>query len=386
MEDKVLILINHYIPGYKFGGPIRSIQAIKTKLEKHVKFEIITSDRDFGDLCAFSNIQFNSWNNEGKEDIYYFRGGFVKYLLLLIRRSRMVRAIYLNSFFNARYSILIILLSYLKVIKSKIVLAPRGEFNSGALGIKSRKKVWFLFVAKNLRLYSKVRWHATTIEESLAIIEIFGKSSDIVLAEGISPKVVDRKLAINLKEQGKLSLVFLARISKIKNLDFIIRTLASVNDAKYISLDIYGPKEDLEYWNMCEKLIVDVNKSKSKININYKGEVLYQDVSTTLSKYDFYILPTLGENFGQSIADSFSIGLPVIISDKTPWRNLQMENVGWDLPLDINYFVKIIEECTEMNFDQYSIMQNNCLQYAEQFLNNQSLIEKYVKLFSTEGG
>lgn len=384
MADKVLILINHYIPGYKFGGPIRSVQAIKTKLEKHVKFEIITSDRDFGDLSAFSNIKFNSWNNEGKEDIYYFSGGFVKYLLLLIRRSRMVRAIYLNSFFNARYSILIILLSYLKVIKCKIVLAPRGEFNSGALGIKSRKKVWFLFVAKKLKLYDKVKWHATTIEESLAIIKIFGKSSDIVLAEGISPKIVDRKLAVNTKEQGKLNLVFLARISKIKNLDFIIRIFASMKDTEDISLDIYGPQEDLEYWSKCEKLINEVNKSKSKIRINYKGEVQYQDVSATLSKYDFYILPTLGENFGQSIADSFSIGLPVIISDKTPWRNLQMQRIGWDLPLDISSFGKIIEECREMSSDEYSIMQNNCLQYAEQFLNNQSLIDKYIKLFSID--
>ena len=39
---------------------------------------------------------------------------------------------------------------------------------------------------------------------------------------------------------------------------------------------------------------------------------------------DFLILPTKGENFGHVIAESLSASLPVIISQNTPWRNLQL--------------------------------------------------------------
>ena len=53
----------------------------------------------------------------------------------------------------------------------------------------------------------------------------------------------------------------------------------------------------------------------------------------TLAGYDLFLLPTRGENFGHAIFDALEVGLPVLISDQTPWRDLERIGAGWSLPL-----------------------------------------------------
>jgi glycosyltransferase involved in cell wall biosynthesis len=47
-----------------------------------------------------------------------------------------------------------------------------------------------------------------------------------------------------------------------------------------------------------------------------------------------FFFPTRGENYGHVIAESLSVGTPVLISDQTPWRELSSDGLGWDLPLE----------------------------------------------------
>lgn len=382
IKSKVLILINHYIPGYKYGGPIRSIQAIKSKVKNEIDFSVFTLDKDFGDLISYPNVTSNTWDNEIDKTIFYFNGSIFNFCRILISESKNFDVLYLNSFFNPVFSVLIIFFKKLGFVKNEVIIAPRGEFNPGALKIKSFKKKVYLYLARLLKFYKPVTWHATTRVEYEAIQRLFNLDAKICLVEGLSPKETNRKIAINNKEKGKLNLVFLARLSQIKNLDFLLNTLMIVDNHMEINLSIYGPIENIEYWNGCLKIINEIHLTKPNIKINYKGEIDYFDIDVNLTNYDFYILPSLGENFGQSIADAFSVGLPVIISNKTPWRNLQSIGVGWDLDLDKSRFKVVIEECFEMSHQRYSIMQNNCLDYADKFLYNEDLIKKYYNLFS----
>ncbi|MBN8497849.1 MAG: hypothetical protein J0M32_13465 [Candidatus Accumulibacter sp.] len=69
-----------------------------------------------------------------------------------------------------------------------------------------------------------------------------------------------------------------------------------------------------------------------------------QLVHTVLPGYDRFFLPPFSENFGHAINEALSVGVPVLISDKTPWRNLQEKGMGWDLPLDNRRaFIEVIE-------------------------------------------
>ena len=50
--------------------------------------------------------------------------------------------------------------------------------------------------------------------------------------------------------------------------------------------------------------------------------------------YHALLMPSLTENFSYTVLESLQAGIPVLISDQTPWRDLQSQRVGWDLPLE----------------------------------------------------
>src|SRR5690606_38672677 len=124
------------------------------------------------------------------------------------------------------------------------------------------------------------------------------------------PQISRPDLARNTKQVGRLNLVFLARIAKIKNLLFVLELLNNIElSNEEIILDIYGPLEDYEYWNECHKIIDRINLNVPGVGVFYKGPLNYEKVVEVIPFYDFFILPTLGENYGQSIADALSLGV-----------------------------------------------------------------------------
>ena len=71
----ILIIMGRYLPGYKDGGPIRSIKNLTDFLGKEYNFKILTCDRDHGDTEAYPNIKVNGWNRVGMAgniDLYFF--------------------------------------------------------------------------------------------------------------------------------------------------------------------------------------------------------------------------------------------------------------------------------------------------------------------------
>jgi glycosyltransferase involved in cell wall biosynthesis len=75
------------------------------------------------------------------------------------------------------------------------------------------------------------------------------------------------------------------------------------------------------------------------------------------------VLPTLGENYGHVIVESFSVGLPIILSKKTPWLNLESKHLGWDLDLKIDVFRKNVSTVIQMDNETYKKYQNGTLEY-----------------------
>ena len=49
--------------------------------------------------------------------------------------------------------------------------------------------------------------------------------------------------------------------------------------------------------------------------------------------YHALLMPSLTENFSYTVLESLQAGIPVLISDQTPWRDLEAQGIGWDLDL-----------------------------------------------------
>ena len=75
-------------------------------------------------------------------------------------------------------------------------------------------------------------------------------------------------------------------------------------------------------------------------------------------------------------------GCPVIISNNTPWRNLEYKKIGWDVSLDdLEKLYLALNTALKMNQSQYDKWSENAFNYAKSFCENRELIEANEKLF-----
>ncbi|MEO6393835.1 MAG: glycosyltransferase, partial [Pyrinomonadaceae bacterium] len=152
------------------------------------------------------------------------------------------------------------------------------------------------------------------------------------------------------KRSGQVRLVFVSRIMDKKNLTFALRRLREIKGE--VVFDIYGPLEEPAYWAECEALIKQL---PSNVQAKYCGSVVHEEVAPTLCRYHYFVLPTLGENFGHVIIESFAAGTPALISDRTPWRDLTAQRIGWDIPLeDEAKWVVTLQRCIDMDGAEFA--------------------------------
>ena len=128
----------------------------------------------------------------------------------------------------------------------------------------------------------------------------------------------------DIKQKGVGRFVFISRILWKKNLLSAISFFSEVKGK--VQFDIYGPKEDQNYWEECEKAMLTM---PSNIHIEYKGVLSHEEIHSTFNQYDAFIFPTLSENFGHVIAESLVSGCIPIISDQTPWSDINEAKAGW---------------------------------------------------------
>lgn len=342
---KILIFTEYFEPGYKAGGPIKSIKNMVDSLKDQFNFTIITKNKDLGDEYSYSNIDSDIFYNREWGNILYTN--LTK--LNIIEIKRMINKIkpdyiYLNSFFSP-LSVKVYLCKLLLGINPEIIIAPRGEFSPGALDIKKNKKRIFLSFFKLLPFNFK--FHSTDKLETKHITNQF-HNKKISLAPNLpDPYTNIDKLII--KNENELNLIFISRISQKKNLHFLNSIFENIKGK--VNLDIFGPIENQEYFDETMKLL----KCNENLKVNYKGHIENSKVSNTIRKYHYFILPTLGENYGHAIIESFLAKTPVIISDQTPWRNLKDLDIGFDIDLtNKEKWIESVNLCLSENQEKYN--------------------------------
>lgn len=370
----VLVFAGYYLPGYKGGGPIKTIKSLLDQAGGEITFKLITSDRDLGDATPYTSVSCGAWNQIGNTSVFYVQSGKKGYA----QAARQLCAkdydlVYLNSFFSPRFSFFPLLLA--KAFKKKVVLGPRGEFSAGALSLKSAKKRLFINVFKLLGLHRGTVFQASSDYEAVDIRRALGTTVDIQIAENIGAQEFVENMKI--RQSGALNVIFVSRISPKKNLLTAIEMLKKVQHP--LVYDIYGPIEDKEYWGQCEKVIAGL---PSHIKVNYKGTLTPDKVVQTLSHYDVFFFPTKGENYGHVIAEALCAALPIVIADTTPWRNLKEQGLGWDLPLENpDEFSAALDEIAAMPYEKHLEMRQNILAWAEHKFSQRDAVEANIALF-----
>lgn len=371
----ILTLADYYLPGFRAGGPIRTLQAMVRKLSGEFTFKIVTNRHDWGDPRPYAGVATGCWHPVEAAGVCYLDSGIRGELQLLhVLRNESYDVLYLNSLFSRRFSLLPLLWRRCGLLPNRpVILAPRGECSPGALRIKRGRKRAVLRAAKSFGLYDGIWWQASASLEREEIIRAMGTSpgllpSTVFVAPDLSLLNGDEGApgTCVAKRSGAARIVFLSRVSPKKNLEGALAMLSGVTGQ--VQFDIFGPADDPAYWASCQRAIT---RLPANIQVNCLGPVNADEVLPTLRKYDLLLLPTLGENFGHVILESLSAGCPVLISDQTPWQNLESSGAGWSFPLDRHdLFRAAIQSVIDADGPAQSASSQRALQYAQHYLGN----------------
>lgn len=371
---KVLVFSDYFEPGYKAGGPIKTIKNLFARLDGQIEFKLVTRDRDIDSKTSYSCIRSGSWNHVNKVPVFYTRPK-IKGLLQIydVLRNSDFDIVYLNSFFSLYFSFVPLLIA--KLLNQKVVLSPRGELSLGALSLKSLKKKIFISLFKFLQLHKNIVFQASSQYEARNIYTTLGDKVDVQVAENISSQEFVKQLKPRSPKQ--LRVVFLSRIAPMKNLDFALEVLKQIQYP--IEYHIFGPIEDEKYWAKCEQIISEL---PSNIQVIYSGKLKPTEVINTLAEYDAFFMPTKGENYGHVITESLCAGLPILIANTTPWRDLQTDGIGWDLPLnEPDSFRKALSVLATMPPEEHLKMRKKVLIWAENKFSQRDAIEANALMF-----
>lgn len=363
-SKKILALNAFYAPGFRGGGSIRALYNLIAHLREDFDFEVVTSVYDLNERIPYLDEECAEVvKSEGYMVHYLSRGmGYFRKMQAILRRDWDI--VYLNSFFSPCYSLLpLLILRFSARSAATVVLAPRGELMEGALNSnrnKMMKKKMFFAFARFVGLFKGVVFHSTSEEESQGIARLHLGESKIVLAPDLPPTAGSMVEVGAPKDSGILRVVFISRIDPKKNLDFVLHVLSEVSAT--IRLDVVGPIADVAYWNQCQAIIKSLPQH---VEVAYLGAIPHDEILSTFASHDLFFFPTYAENNGYVILESLLAGCPVLLSDRTPWRGLEVHGVGVDLPLgSTTSFATTIEQMAKLSPDEHMLMRRNAQAYG----------------------
>ena len=378
----------YYRPGYKSGGGMRTVVNMVDRLSDRFDFRIVTHDHDGNlDTAQYTTIAINEWNRDGETQVYYVSGNNIK--MSVLRRlilSVAPDAIYTNSFFSP-FTILLLQLRKLRMIpKIQIVVTPCGELSDAGLQNNPRKKELFLRFARGVGLYKNIIWKASNDLEKAEIERTRPKGGKIFIAPDLPAKHLlesYEQSAKPEKQSGEVRMVFLSRFVPKKNFKWLIEHVGGNIKGK-LTIHIYGPIEDAEYWNECQRIIRNLPQN---IQVEAFGPLPHEAAVEKMLEYHFFLLPTLGENFGHVFIEALAAGCPLLISDRTPWLGLTEKGIGWDLPLETpQKWIETINQCIDMDAESYSRMSNAARAYSQEWLADPAIEDQTLSVLNESLG
>jgi glycosyltransferase involved in cell wall biosynthesis len=204
-----------------------------------------------------------------------------------------------------------------------LVVSPRGMLAPAALAFSRWKKRAFWALLQGPVIRDAACIHVTS-EQEYQEIRAFGLANPVaIIPNGIDlPELACSQSAPPAIERVVLSL---GRIHPKKGLARLVHAWSKV-EARYPNwwLRIAGPPE-LGHDNELRALAVSLGLTR----ISVEGPIYGGAKTSAYRCADVFVLPTLNENFGLTVAEALGAGTPVISTNGAPWSGLEREGCGW---------------------------------------------------------
>lgn len=256
----------------------------------------------------------------------------------------------------------------------KLVVSPRGMLDPAALSISRSKKffAWHFYQKHVLRMTDI--FHATSEREAKHIRKFFKQSNIITLPNGIEIP----------NDRGSVSkdntFLYIGRIHPKKGLSLLLDAWFQFSKTcDDWNLVICGPDE-----------VGELERLKRKIEKLRLNRVSLLSPKYGQEKWDLYrrakvfVMPTFGENFGMTVAESLSVGTPCICSTGAPWSGLIDNKCGWWIERDVDSFVDAMMSAVNLSDAEMKTMGENGLTWMNQEFNWRNIARKMLQEYSSD--
>ena len=209
-----------------------------------------------------------------------------------------------------------------------LILAPRGMLGRDALKFSSSVKQAF-WTALQKRACDQVSCFHATAESEHHDIRAFGLMQPVaIVPNGIDLPVLSelesREASRSLTTTAPF-ILSLGRIHPKKGLDRLIAAFAQVaHDHEDWELKIIGPDEGGHADQLSRLATAAGLQHRVFINLPVYGQEKFR----LMRQAEIFVLATLHENFGMTVAESLAVETPVVSTKGAPWAGLEVNGCG----------------------------------------------------------
>lgn len=267
----------------------------------------------------------------------------------------------------------------LSYIVSKVHGVPwgvhiRGALSEWALGQKRLKKAVALYFYQR-HILDRAKLIFATSEKESNEIKLITSNRNILVISNFSQTNLVNPSELSLSRSGPFTFGFLGRIQKVKNIHSFLKALIKTQEKNGIlsAVKIAGPIEDPVYMsdlkNLCASYLGPVD---------FLGELNSCEKMEFFEAIDVLFLPSFTENFGNVVVEALSHSVPVLVSDKTPWANVEENKVGWVSSTDSESLAIAISKINSLSNLEIRIMKSNCHNYLIKEKVLKADVKKYI--------
>jgi glycosyltransferase involved in cell wall biosynthesis len=370
-KKRVLIIYRSYFPSQSHLGPATAIRNLVEAMGADYDFHILTLNFDF----ATGSPLFPQRHHRvvlPHVVIEYVPQGLSALRILARRLRDNFDVIDIQCAFDPLLAIPALMLCRLGFAgDSRIFHTPHGIFMDIIMSARRTRKTLYCRLSDLLGLYRSVVHLAGSPGEKHDIDRNHLRSQQVVVvSQFVEPLPSSR--AQGTKPRERLKVAFVGRVTAQKNLIAAIEILHRLRVPS--TMDVFGDTADTAYLAQCMAMI---RAGSGASTIDFKGNVDKNVLFRQLPDYDVLLHPTLGENFGHAIVEALHLGVPVLISDRSPWTDVESCHAGWSLPLsNPSAFVDKLEAIYAMG-EEWSQLSAGAIQYARKTFDPSQTSQRY---------
>ena len=384
---RICLVSSSFYPATFYGGPISATWDLSKKLaEKGIEVYVSTTNANGSKkldvecnkyLKKEENVFVKYYNEQitNKFSVFFLFGIWSD-----IKKSDIV---YIQYLFH--YTVLFSLL-FSVFQKKKIVVCPRGSFSVFTLNNKLTfiKLLWLNFLIKPM--VNNIIWQASSYLEERDILNKFPNADVAIINDGIDFDSFQNSILVSRNELlnkftgitcNDVSNIFfsMGRLHKIKGFDMLVEAFnLFLEKDKYAKLIIAGGDDGVG-----EKLKNQIKKLNLSSSVFLIGAINFEDKKLLLNNCDYFTLASEFESFGIVIAEALSCGKPVVVSNKTPWKDIQINNCGILADKEKNSFNDAFGKIINEKYDS-SLIKN----YVKKNYDWLVIVDKFINLIKNK--